>query len=69
LLAGGPRADLREMAMDVLAVHKDGGDLHEWVEAQHMNDEEKMGLWSLLPANVRRAIKDSQRGSSNEKAA
>jgi hypothetical protein len=60
---------LRDAATEVMAVHEDKGDLNGWVERHPMDNEEKMGLWSLLPANVRRAIKDSQRAAQKGKVA
>lgn len=32
-------------------------DMHAYIESQHLDAEEKMALWSLLPSNVRAAIK------------
>lgn len=41
----------------VMKLHADGADMHAYIEAQHLDAEEKMALWSLLPSNVRAAIK------------
>lgn len=41
----------------VQALFAEGKDMHAYIEAQHLDAEEKMALWSLLPSNVRSAIK------------
>ena len=45
---------IRSVAADV---QKQGDNMHHWLEAQNLDTEEKMALWSLLPSNVRSAIK------------
>jgi hypothetical protein len=54
------QAFMREQAMIVMGLHKDGADLVGWVDAQHFDTEEKLALWYLLPSDVRSAFKKQQ---------
>jgi hypothetical protein len=51
------QAFLREKAIEIIAVHESKGDVFAFVETQHFDTEQKLALWSLLPSNVRSAIK------------
>lgn len=51
---------LREQAMEIMGLHKGGKDMAAWIEQQHYDTEEKLALWSLLPSDVRTAIKKQQ---------
>lgn len=51
---------LREQAIEIIALHESQGNLHEHVERQHYDTEEKLALWSLLPSNVRSTYKKQQ---------
>jgi hypothetical protein len=54
------QAFMREQAMIVMGLHKDGADLVGWVDAQHFDNEEKLALWYLLPSDVRSTFKKQQ---------
>lgn len=51
---------IKERAMELLAIFEDKGDMAGWIERQHLDTEQKMALWSLLPSNVRSEIKRQQ---------
>lgn len=44
-------------ATAVIARFENGEELYAHIESQHFDTEEKLALWSLLPSNVRSAIK------------
>lgn len=48
---------IRDKAVEIIAVHEDKGDVFAFVERQNFDTEQKLALWSLLPSNVRSAIK------------
>ncbi len=48
---------LRDMAMELIAAHDGGMDVRGFIEAKRLDNEEKLALWSLLPAPVRTALK------------
>src|SRR6185503_9154188 len=54
---------LREQAMEIIGLAEKNGDLHAHIEAQRYDVEQKLALWSLLPSNVRSAIKKQQNGA------
>jgi hypothetical protein len=52
----------REWALEIMA-HVDDGNVvaaFDFIEAQQLDNESKMALWSQLPSNVRSAIKKEQ---------
>lgn len=51
---------LKEQAMEIIALHGKKENLHVYVEKQHYDTEEKLALWSLLPSQVRSAIKQQR---------
>jgi len=51
---------LRDKAVEIIAVHEDKGDVFAFVERQNFDTEQKLALWSLLPSNVRAAIKKAR---------
>jgi hypothetical protein len=56
---------LQNHAMQIIATHEAGGDLHAYLITQKFDAEEKLALWSLLPANVRSTIKKQETGARN----
>lgn len=52
---------LRDTAIEIIAMHEGGGDVCAFVEKQHFDTEQKLAIWSLLPSNVRSAIKKQAR--------
>lgn len=50
------QAFLRDEAMKIIALHDEGGDVYNYVEAAHYETDEKLAIWSLLPSNVRTTI-------------
>ena len=54
---------LREQAIEIIDIAEKNGNLHAHIEAQNYDTEEKLALWSLLPSNVRSAIKKQQNGA------
>lgn len=48
---------IRSHFMAVSKLFADGADMHAYIESQHLDADEKMALWSLLPSNIRSAIK------------
>jgi len=59
---------LRSHASQIIQLHGSNGDLYAYVEAQKFDTEEKLGLWSLLPSNVRSAFKKQQAASLGSQA-
>jgi len=51
---------LRDEAIKIIAMHEDGGKPAEYIDAANYDSEEKLALWSLLPSNVRSAIKKAK---------
>lgn len=60
---------LRDQAVEIMGVFKDKGDLHEFIERQKYDMEEKLALWSLLPSDCRSAIKRAQKAANAPTAA
>ena len=48
---------IRGEAAEVKKLHAEGKSVAEYVESRHMDPEEKMALWALLPSEIRSAIK------------
>jgi hypothetical protein len=48
---------LRDQAMEIMARFQRKEDMAAWIDAQHYDTEEKLGLWSLLPSDCRAEIK------------
>lgn len=48
---------LRDSAMEIIAMHEQGADIKAALGAMKLDNEEKLALWSLLPAPVRSALK------------
>lgn len=63
MLPSDEQAYLREVAMEVLANWDKGepaqviGGIFENIEAMNLEQEQKAGLWSLLPSHIRSALK------------
>ena len=55
---------LRDTAMQLIALHDEKGDVVKYLDQTHLDTEEKLALWSLLPSNVRSWIKDQQRAKA-----
>src|SRR5512135_1896125 len=51
---------IRDLAVEVLALHDAGKDCAAFLKGKHLDPEEKMALWSQLPSNVRSAIKRAE---------
>lgn len=54
------QAYIKEYAAAVLELFNSNGDVMGYLQAHTLDAEEKLALWSLLPSNVRSAIKKSQ---------
>jgi hypothetical protein len=54
------QAWLREQAMEIMGRHQKKQELADRIDAQHYDNEQKLALWSLLPSDVRTAIKKQQ---------
>lgn len=54
------QAYIRDYAEQVQALFASNGDVMGYLQAHTLDAEEKLALWSLLPSNVRSAIKKSQ---------
>lgn len=48
---------IRTEAAEVKRLHAEGKSVFDYVESRHLDAEEKMALWSLLPSDIRAAIK------------
>lgn len=50
---------LRELAMELIAICEQGDPKSAWVklEAENLDSEQKVALWTLLPSKVRSALK------------
>lgn len=48
---------IRSEAAEVKKLHAEGKNVYDYVEARQLDAEEKMALWSLLPSDIRSAIK------------
>lgn len=48
---------IRTEAAEVKRLHAAGMSVYDYVESRHLDAEEKMALWSLLPSDIRSAIK------------
>lgn len=48
---------LRTHANAIIDIHSAEGDMGEYIARQKFDTEEKLALWSLLPSNVRSAVK------------
>ena len=53
---------LRELAVDLIAVCEQGDPKVAWVklEAENLDSEQKVALWTLLPSKVRSALKNAK---------
>jgi len=53
---------LRELAMELIAVCEQGDPKVAWVklEAENLDSEQKVALWTLLPSKVRSALKNAK---------
>lgn len=63
-LAGLPPArqvELRDQAKSIIHIHSIKGDVLGYVDSQDYDTEAELAVWSLLPANVRAAIKEAKR--------
>ena len=52
---------LRDIAMEIIAEHDSGKDVRGFIEAKKLDNEERLAIWSLLPSQVRAALKAKQR--------
>jgi hypothetical protein len=59
---------LQEHAVVIIDTHATGGDLAAYFAEHKFDNEEKLALWSLLPSNVRSAIKKAQANGAAAKA-
>lgn len=48
---------IQERAVEIIALHENGQDIRGYAEGLRLDSEEKLALWSLLPSNVRSALK------------
>lgn len=48
---------IRTEAAEVKRLHAAGMSVYDYVESRHLDAEEKMAIWSLLPSDIRSAIK------------
>jgi hypothetical protein len=53
---------LRELAMELIATCEKGDPKAAWVklEAENLDSEQKVALWTLLPSKVRSALKNAK---------
>ena len=53
---------LRELAMELIAICEQGDPTVAWVklEAENLDSEQKIALWTLLPSKVRSALKNAK---------
>ena len=53
---------LRELAMELIAICEQGDPKAAWVklEAENLDSEQKIALWTLLPSKVRSALKGAK---------
>ena len=53
---------LRELAMELIAICEQGDPKIAWVklEAENLDSEQKIALWTLLPSKVRSALKNAK---------
>jgi len=53
---------LRELAMELIALCEQGDPKAAWVklEAENLDNEQKVALWTLLPSKVRSALKNAK---------
>lgn len=51
------QAYITEYAGHIKQLFADGGDVHGYLQAHTLDSDEKMALWSLLPSNIRSALK------------
>ena len=58
---------LRDYATAVVDLHEGGGDVMGYLASHTLDNEEKLALWTLLPAKVRGAIKTAQREMNGSK--
>lgn len=54
------QAYIKDYAQQVQTLFNSNGDVMGYLQAHTLDAEEKLALWSLLPSNVRSAIKKSQ---------
>jgi hypothetical protein len=48
---------IRGEAKEIMKLHAEGKTAYEYIESRHLDPEEKLALWALLPSDVRSAIK------------
>ena len=53
---------LKELAMELIAICEQGDPKAAWVklEAENLDNEQKVALWTLLPSKVRSALKNAK---------
>lgn len=51
---------LRELAMELADMAQKGGDLHARLVSESLDNEQKLGLWSVLDSKTRAAIKKAE---------
>ena len=53
---------LKELAMELIAICDEGNPKAAWVklEAENLDSEQKVALWTLLPSKVRSALKNAK---------
>lgn len=53
---------LKELAMELIAICEQGDPKSAWVklEAENLDNEQKVALWTLLPSKVRSALKNAK---------
>ena len=53
---------LKELAVDLIATCEQGDPKAAWVkfEAENLDSEQKVALWTLLPSKVRSALKNAK---------
>jgi ERF superfamily len=54
------KAYITDYAEQVKALYSSNGDVMGYLQAHTLDAEEKLALWSLLPSNIRSAIKKAQ---------
>lgn len=68
-LSDEAQAYITEYAEQIKALFASGGDVMGYLQAHTLDSDEKMSLWSLLPSNIRSAIKKSTREIQPKEAA
>ena len=63
------QAYITEYAGHIKQLFADGGDVYGYTQAHTLDNEERMALWSLLPSNIRAALKKAKAEMQAPKAA